>query len=138
MTDTLAMDRRVVWDPKSLKQIDEAKAMIREHRSQGYEVQKSDGSLLEKFIPSLGEAIIKAQKLTGQVLRILSDSGDDRIIWDKENGKQAKEAKQKFEELVGKGYLAFSVDTKGNKNRRIEEFDVDAQEILMIPPTAKG
>ena len=40
--------------------------------------------------------------------------------------------------LTKKGYKAYSVDRNGNKNRRIKEFDVDAEEILMIPPTAKG
>ena len=50
----------------------------------------------------------------------------------------AKEAKAKFEELLGKNYMAFSVDSEGKKNRKIEEFDIDAEEILMVPPTSAG
>jgi hypothetical protein len=137
MTD-LVMDRRIVWDSRKLKEVDEAKALIREYRSKGYLVAKADGTPMDKFIPSLEEVIIKAQKITKRVMKILCDKGDERLVWDKENGKEAKEAKAKFEDLIAKGYTAYSVDLKGKKNRKIEEFDVDAEEILMVPKTAKG
>ena len=132
------MDLRLVWDSKRLKEIDEAKAEYRKYRSQGYEIQKSDGTAIDKFMPYLEELVIKAKKTYNHVMKILNDKGDERLVWDKENGKQAKEAKAKFEELLGKKYMAFSVDTQGDKNRKIEEFDVDAEEILMVPPTSAG
>jgi len=138
MTQELVLDRRIVWDSTKLKEVDEAKALIREYRSQGYIVTKIDGALLDKFVPSLEEVIVKAQKVIKRVLKILSTEGDTRVVWDKENGQEAKEAKAKFEEMLGKGYTAFSVDSKGRKNRKIEEFDLDAEEILMVPPTARG
>jgi hypothetical protein len=47
-------------------------------------------------------------------------------------------AKGKFVEQLGKGYKAYSVDKSGNKKTRIEEFDVDAQEVILVPPTSKG
>jgi hypothetical protein len=137
MTD-LVMDRRLVWDSRKLKQVDEAKTLIREYRSQGYLITKADGTPLEKFLPHLEEVVVKAQKYAKGLMRILCEKGDDRIVWDKEKGNEAKEAKAKFEELIAKGYAAFSVDAQGKKNRKIEEFDVDAEEILMVPPTAKG
>jgi hypothetical protein len=138
MIAELTMDRRVVWDSSKLRQIDEAKKTIMDYRRAGYIILKGDGNPMERFHPSLQEVVIKAQKTTKRLLKILDVTGDTRITWDKENGKEAKEAKAKFEELLGKGWKAYSVDSKGNKNRKIEEFDVDAQEILMIPPTAKG
>jgi hypothetical protein len=135
----LVMDRRIVWDSGILRQIDEAKRKIREARAEGYEIVTADGNPLVRFRASLEEVIIKSKKALGRrVMKILSEAGDERLVWDKENGHEAKEAKAKFSELVGKGYMAFSVDSKGNKNRRIEEFDVDAEEILMIPKTVKG
>jgi hypothetical protein len=137
----LVMDMRLVWDCRKLKEIDEAKKKYREYRSGGYLILKSDGTPLERFLPSLEEIIIKAKKIgqLGQkVMRILNEKGDERIVWDKDNGPQAKEAKAKFEELLGKKYMAFSVDSAGKKNRQIEEFDVDAEEILMVPPTSAG
>ena len=136
---TLVMDRRIVWDSTKLKEIDEAKALVREYRSEGHVITKADWvTPLDKFIPSLEEVVIKAQKVAKRVMKILCEKGDERLVWDKENGKEAKEAKAKFEELMKSGYTAFSVDSKGKKNRKIEEFDVDAEEILMVPKTAKG
>jgi len=134
----LVMDLRLVWDSRKLKEIDEAKTEYRKYRAEGYEIVKPDGTPLDRFMPYLEELIIRAKKTCLRMMKILNESGDDRLVWDRDNGKQAKEAKAKFEELLGKNYMAFSVDSKGNKNRRIEEFDVDAEEILMVPPTSKG
>jgi hypothetical protein len=136
--DELVIDRRIVWDARKIKEIDEAKKIYWKYRAEGYLILKSDGSPVIKFLPSLEEIIIKAQKIYQQVIKILTDKGDERIVWDKNNGFQAKEAKAKFEEFLGKNYMAFSVDAKGNKNRRIEEIDIDAEEILMVPPTSAG
>lgn len=135
---TLILDRRIVWDCTRLKEVDEAKTLIRQYRAEGHVITKADGTLLDKFSPSLEEVIVKAQKVAKRVMKILCEKGDERLVWDKENGKEAKEAKVKFEDLIKKGYMAFSVDAKGKKNRKIEEFDIDAEEILMIPKTVKG
>lgn len=138
MTETLVMDRRVIWDSMILKQIEEAKKIIIKYKRAGHIILKPDGQIMERFHPSFEEVIIKTKKISGHILKILSENGDDRITWDKENGNQAKEAKVKFNELLGKGYMAFSVDNEGQKNRRIKEFDVDAEEIIMVPKTVKG
>lgn len=134
----LVMDQRIVWDSASMKQIDEAKSQIRLYRSQGYEIVTTDGKSFERFKASLEEVIVKAGKTGKRLMKILNEHGDERLVWDKENGQEAKQAKAKFVELLEKGYKAYSVDIKGKKNRRIEEFDVDAEEILMVPKTVKG
>ena len=136
--NTLVMDQRIVWDSKSLKQIDEAKATIMKYKRKGYEILLENGKLMEKWSPTYEAVVIKAQKVLKRTMKILSQSGDDRIVWDNEDGREAKEAKKKFMELLEKGYKAYSVDVSGNKNKRIKEFDVEAEEILMIPATAKG
>ena len=143
MVEALVMDRRVVWDSKSLKQVDEAKSVVMPYKRAGYEIltvddEGKEGPPMEFFRPYFEAVIIKANKVCGHVMKILCEKGDDRIVWDRENGREAKEAKKKFAELLGKGYKAYSVDANGKKNRRIHEFDVDAEEILMIPKTAKG
>lgn len=135
----LVMDTRVTWDCRNLKSVEEAKKIVLGYIRAGYEVVKADGSPLVRFISSLEEVVVKAGKVTGRcVMKILSDKGDDRVVWDRNKGKEAKEAKAKFAELLGKGYKAYSVDESGNKKTRIEEFDVDAQEVILVPPTAKG
>jgi hypothetical protein len=135
----LTMDQRIVWDPSKLKQIDEAKSKIMTFKKQGYEILMADGSPMSRFSSTLCEVIVKAKKiLKKNVLKILCEKGDERIVWDKDNGREAKEAKAKFLELLKKGYKAYSVDNNSQKNIQIEEFDIDAEEILMIPQTVAG
>lgn len=136
--DELIQDRRIVWAANSLKQVDEAKAIIMAYKRKGYLILRASGEVMERFRPYYEEVIIKASKVAGHVLKILSDKGDERIVWDKEDGYKGMAAKKKFEELLGKGYKAYSVDANGKKNRRIKEFDVDAEEILLVPKTVKG
>jgi len=138
MSDTLVMDRRIVWDSKNKKEVEEAKKIMLDFKRKGHLILRATGEKVEYFRPYFEELIIKAEKIQKNVMKILCESGDDRIVWDKEDGYEAKEAKAKFEELMGKGYKAYSVDSKGQKNRCIKEFDIDAEEILMVPPTAKG
>lgn len=134
----LVMDRRIVWNANNLKEVDEAKAVIRSFVKKGYEVLLATGEKMLNFRPYYEEVVIKAQKIDKRIMKILCENGDDRIIWDKDNGREAKEAKAKFLELLKKGYKAYSVSPDGKKHRRIHEFDVDAQEVLMVPATAKG
>ena len=136
--EELVMDKRVVWDSKSLKEIDEAKAIIMQYKRAGYEIQLEDGSPMERWSPTYEEVVIKATPTRKNTMKILSESGDDRIVWDVEDSEESQHAKNKFDELIKKGYKAYSVDLNGKKNIRIEEFDVEAEEILMVPPTAKG
>ncbi len=134
----LVMDQRVVWDHRSMKEVEQAKQFIMIYRKKGHRVEKADGSVMERFNPALEEAIIKVERIARCVMKILSEKGDERLVWDMDNGQEAKEAKKKFAELIGKGYKAYSVDHRGKKNRRIEEFDVEAEDILMVPETVKG
>ena len=134
----LIMDKTIVWDRGSLKQIDEAKMIILSYVRKGYTALLRDGSEMIRFNPNAEEVIIKAQKCVKKVMKILCDMGDDRIVWDCENGKEAMEAKERFTKLLDKGYKAYSIDHGGNKKSRIHEFDVDAEEIIMVPKTARG
>jgi len=137
-TNELVMDERIVWDKNSLKQIDEAKERIMNLKRRGYKILLNDGKPMERFRPYFEEVVVKATKIGKKVLKILCEEGDKRLTWDKERGKEAKEAKKEFLDCLKKDYKAYSVDVNGKKNKRIYEFDVDAEEILMIPPTAKG
>jgi len=133
------MNKIVVWDPSHLKEIEEAKRVYREYKALRYIMLKPDGSLLDFFHPSHGQFTIIAKiNKTENVMKILDDSGDTRVKWTKENGKQALNAKNKFLKLIEDGYTAFSVNSSGKKKNKITEFDVDAQEIIMVPPTARG
>jgi len=137
-TTELVMDQRVVWDQKRMKEVEEAKQFILKYKRKGHKILKSDGSVMERFNPALEEVIIKAERFARGVMKILSEKGDERLVWDMDNGPEAMQAKKKFNELLKKDYKAYSVDHKGKKNKRIEEFDVEAEEILMVPKTVAG
>lgn len=131
----LVMDQRIVWDSNSLKQVDEAKTRIMAFVRSGYKILLADGTPMEKFRPYYEEVLVLAQKTGRHVLKVLTEKGDERLVWDKNNGPQAMEAKEKFVSLLSRGYKAYSVDASGKKKRKITEFDVDAEEILMVPQT---
>jgi len=134
----LVMDLRLPWDTRDLNQVDEAKARIKEFVRKGYEVITATGEQLVHF-KNLGEVIVKAHPIIGKrILKILCEKGDERIIWNKDNGMEAKQAKVRFMEQLAKGFKAYSVDAEGKKNRKITEFDIDAEEILMVPATVAG
>ena len=139
MNQTPLINKIIIWNPSRLKEIEEAKKIFQEHRTLGHHLVKSDGTPLDYFHPSHGRFVVVADKSNNiSVMKILDGTGDTRVRWTKENGKQALKAKEQFLKLIEDGYTAFSVDTKSNKRNKITEFDVDAEEIIMIPPTAKG
>ena len=135
----LVLDRRIMWDKTHLKQIDQAKKEYLKWKRKGYVITLEDKmTVIERFNPAFEEIVVLTRKVTKHVMKILNQEGDERIVWDKENGMEAKQAKERFLKLLKDGWLAYSVDRDGNKNRKITEFDVDAEEILMVPKTAKG
>lgn len=139
LPENLVQDLRLIWDCSHLKQIDEAKAEYMFYRNLNYLITKASGEPIERFDPKAEELIIHSKIVEApHQMKILCEKGDERLTWDKDNGKEGIEAKHKFEDLIKKGYKAYSVDRRGRKNRRIKEFDVEAEEILMIPPTSKG
>jgi len=136
----LVMNERACWDSHNKKQVEEAKQWFVAFKRKGVVIQNAEGKPVQYFRPHYEELVAIADKdVSGnRTLKILCDKGDERVVWDANNGRQAKEAKEKFLDLVKNGYSAYSVDSRGRKNRRIDEFDVEAEEILMIPKTAKG
>jgi hypothetical protein len=128
----LAFDKHLVWDPKNLKEVDEAKASLRAWKKMGYRVELSDGSEMEFFRPHYIEAVVKAGIPKAKyTLRILDDTGDTVITWDKEDGAEALEAKKKLYEHLKKGGTAYTVRKDGTRKRMITEFDVDSQELIL-------
>lgn len=67
----------------------------------------------------------------GSVLCILDDSGDSRMQWDKNDPTQVAKAEARFNELKAKGYLAYSVNKKGDKGEVLQAFDAAAERIIM-------
>jgi hypothetical protein len=75
----------------------------------------------------------------------MSHRGDDTVVWDSqkvdagdpEAEAAVREAERIFRNQRGQGGTAFRVDN-GQVPVRIDEFDVDAQQIVMIPRVVGG
>jgi hypothetical protein len=69
---------------------------------------------------------------------ILDMTGDTKVIWDPTNADEVAAAKQQFDTLKSKGFLAFAVKKDGSKGERIKEFDPTAEKIIMSPQPISG
>jgi len=132
-------EQLVVWDPDDLEQTKEALFKVTALEADGFTVEElslSDGRV-QLTPPSLDEHHL--------LMRILSQNGDDRIVWDRRIPAQVKEAFKKFKELMKKGYTAYATMLNGSRGHKITEFDpgleevlLTAKEITMVPRTVPG
>lgn len=78
-------------------------------------------------------------------LRIMSRRGDDQVRWDTSrvlDGEMdavaaVREAERIFEQQRAKGATAFKV-TKGQAATRIDKFDPEAEQIMIVPRVVGG
>ena len=79
-------------------------------------------------------------------LRVLSRRGDDRVTWtnkqvevdDTEEAQAAvREAERIFHEQRARGATAFKIET-GHAPVRIDQFDREAEQIVMVPRVIGG
>lgn len=64
--------------------------------------------------------------------------GDTRLTWDAGNEDDVDTARQSFERLTKKGYSAYRVDKKGEKQGRMDKFDPEAEKVILATPTRGG
>ena len=68
--------------------------------------------------------------------RVLSvDAGDERVIWDRNDPDQIRDAKGLFASLLNQGQVPYAIgyDGKPNMNKQLTDFDPNAEEIVFIP-----
>lgn len=68
----------------------------------------------------------------------MGTSGDVKTIWDRTKPDEVDNARSTFDNLRKKGYLAFKVDSKGEKGEQIDKFDPAAEKMIMVPPMMGG
>lgn len=72
-------------------------------------------------------------------LAVMSHKGDTKLIWDVNNEPEVASARRTFDELRGKGYVAFRVTGKdGEKGEQITAFDPNAARIILAPQMRGG
>jgi len=79
------------------------------------------------------------------MLRVISKRGDDRLLWNAENAMAGhaeamaaiREAERIFDQERARGATAFRVDP-GQPIERLEQFDSQATQIVMVPRVVGG
>jgi hypothetical protein len=72
-------------------------------------------------------------------LAILDKTGDTKLMWTVGNQVEMDAAKELFEKLRKKGYLAYkAVGEKGDKGEQLTAFDPEAGRIIMVPQMVGG
>lgn len=131
---------RIEFNPKSIKEIDEAKRKYIQARKEGRSVLHPDTrEPLGSFPSDLGGFIIDDTntKAGDFAIHFIDGSGDQRIIWDIRDKQQLKEAKKKFDEYVAKGWKPYAINRDGKRGRRIFSFDDKAEEIVFEDKTTR-
>jgi len=72
-------------------------------------------------------------------LAVMGREGDTKIIWDPGSKDEVKNAKRTFDELIGKGFMAYAVNkADASKGKQVREFDPKAEKLILAPPMAGG
>jgi len=133
----ISTERRqlVTYNPNNHAEVREALNKIEELTAKGF-IKETIGDGEVSFRPP-------ARDPNQCVMRILSENGDDRIVWNRTIPDQVKEAYAKFKELLAKGYSAFTTTSDGKKGHKIDDFDPGLEELVMgdlvlVPKTMPG
>jgi len=78
-------------------------------------------------------------------LRILSPTGDRTVVWDRERAETGdlealaavREAERIFQEQLDRGATAFQVQ-EGVTARKLDRFDPEAEQVVMVPRVVGG
>jgi hypothetical protein len=64
--------------------------------------------------------------------------GDLKINWDSKSKDEIDAAREQFNSMKKKGYLAYAVKRDGSPGKQITEFDPDLELIIMSPKLVGG
>lgn len=127
----------IVYDPDVAAEVKEALEKRTKLLKQGFLLRTEGPGKIQLDPPPSGPNV--------RVFRVLSKEGDERIVWDRRDPNQVREAFAKFKEFIAKGYTAFAVRAGGKRGHKITEFDPGLEEILLsekevvlVPPTLPG
>lgn len=72
------------------------------------------------------------------MLCVLDQTGDSRVIFDPNDPDEVSAAKAQFEDLKGKGFVAYQVKKDGEPGEVMRKFDPKAGKIIMAKATVGG
>lgn len=129
----------VTWNPLSKKEIEDAKTYYLKARKESRSIFDLDGKPITVFSSILGGFTIGESELKENELSVwlVNETGDELITWDINNPIQTKEAFEKFQKYLEKGWKAYCIHQDGSRSRRIRQFDSRAEEIIFDDQTTK-
>jgi hypothetical protein len=143
-TPSSARPQRIVWDPENCTDAYEAGLRTDALLRQGWTCSTplSDAE-------ALGELLMfpPVKSEHEGVMRVLDESGDSRVVWDRRDKNQVREAFAKFKDFLVRGYRAYVTRSDGSRGSRLDEFDplleeilvgARPEEIVMVPATVPG
>lgn len=74
---------------------------------------------------------------TGE-MNVLDTSGHTKVTWNRNVPAEVEIAKAAYESSVAKGGQAFTIRSDGNQGRRLDSFDPNAEQIMMVPRLQGG
>ena len=72
------------------------------------------------------------------MMEVLDPTGHTRHIWDASNEAEVSAARALYQSLTGSGYRAFHVKKNGDEGVRMDEFDPDAEKMILTPQLRGG
>lgn len=75
---------------------------------------------------------------TANEMQILDDTGHSRTIWNPDNEDEVGAARDTFNKLKKKGYIAYRVKKDGSEGEVMTEFDPSAEKMIMSPGMRGG
>lgn len=132
--------KEFLWNPLCPDESNEMMESIRSHMARGFK-----GYVDQKN----GMAVLTPPELNPEMFmfRVLTENGDDRLVWDRRDLEQIEEARKTFNDYIKKGYRAYVVRRcGGEKGSQVDSFDalyeevvmVKGKDALMVPPTVPG
>lgn len=71
-------------------------------------------------------------------INVMDPTGHTKHIWDASNESEVEAARELYESLTEKGYRAFHVKITGGEGKRMDEFDPDAEKMILVPQLRGG
>lgn len=120
----------ITFDPASPAESKEAKDTMDRLVERGFKINKE----------SYGEVTLipPPRNPNEGVFRVLSENGDDRIVWDRTKPSQVREAFDKFKDFLKRGYTAYASLISGKKGHKLDDFDPGLEEVILVPSTMPG
>jgi predicted glycosyltransferase len=76
--------------------------------------------------------------MTGQ-MAVMGREGDTKVIWDRTKPDEVEVARDTFDKLKKKGYMAYQVkDKDGKQGEVMQEFDAQAERVILVPQMVGG